>query len=69
MTRLCLLLPALMLLSGCESLNGAFVRHMFKDQGLSRQMNKQIREGLERREKLPPAHAPEKLAPSSMDRG
>ena len=63
------LLLALVVLSGCESLNEAVVRQLFRDPGLSRRMNYQIREGLERRKTLPPADIPHKPAPTFLDQG
>lgn len=62
------LLLGLFFLSGCESLNEALVRQMFTDHGVSRKVSDQIREGLERREKLAPAK-PGKPAPAFLDQG
>ena len=68
-TRFRPLLLALVFFSGCESLNEAVVRQMFRDPGLSRRMNYQIREGLEKRNKLPPGDIPNKPAPIFLDQG
>jgi len=67
--RFSLLLLALALLPGCETLNDAVVRHYFKDPGLSRRTSHQIREGLERREQAPPAKGPGTPAPAFLDIG
>lgn len=65
--RMLLLLPAL-LLPGCETLNDAMIRHMLKEPGMSGRIGDQIRGGLERREKAPPATVPE-AAPPFLDQG
>ncbi|HJV66015.1 MAG TPA: hypothetical protein VJ550_09790 [Geomonas sp.] len=69
MRRLKLFLPALALLAGCESLNNAIVRSWHMDSGISRQTNRQIRKGLERRETAPPVTAPAATAPPFLDEG
>jgi hypothetical protein len=61
------LLLALPLLSGCETINEALVRQIHKEPGLSRRMNNQIREGLERRKAAPPGTVPRRTAPGNMD--
>ena len=61
-------LLALVLLSGCETLNDAFVRRWFKDPSLSRRVNSQIREGLEKRKGAAPGTVP-RPAPAFMDQG
>ena len=58
---------ALLLLSGCASVNDMLVRQMFKDWGVSRSIRGQIWEGLERREAAP--SFPKKPAPPFMDQG
>jgi hypothetical protein len=63
-----LLALVLALLSGCEGLNDALVRQWFKDSGLSRKVNEQIREGLERR-KARPKDIPRTPAPDFLDQG
>jgi hypothetical protein len=63
------LLLALLLLSGCETVNDTLVRQWFKDSGLSRRLNYRIREGLERREAAPPADVPRRPAPDFLDQG
>ncbi len=63
------LLLGLVFLPGCESLNEALVRQMFTDRSVSRKVSDQIREGLERRQKLPQADAPGKPAPAFLDQG
>lgn len=63
------LLLGLFFLSGCESLNEALVRQMFTDHGVSRKVSDQIREGLERRQKLPQPDAPREPAPEFLDQG
>lgn len=69
MTGRCfLLLAALSLLAGCETLNDAMLRHMLKEPGLSGKALDQIREGLERREKAPERRPRETPAPF-MDQG
>ncbi|MBJ6750685.1 hypothetical protein [Geomonas anaerohicana] len=65
--RMLLLLPAL-LLPGCETLNDAMVRHMLKEPGMSGRISDQIRDGLQRREKAPPATVPE-APPPFLDQG
>ncbi|HJV37084.1 hypothetical protein [Geomonas sp.] len=69
MRRLRLLLPLLALLAGCESLNDAIVRNWHMDTGISRRTNRQIKEGLERREGTPPVTAPATTAPPFLDEG
>ena len=69
MTRLILLLLALVLLSGCEGLNAALVRQMHKSPGLSRRVSHQILEGLERRKAVPPEREQKRAAPAFMDLG
>lgn len=68
MTRPLLLLLCVMLLSGCEALNEAVVRQMFKDRGVSRKLNIQILEGLEKRNKEAPAQ-PALRPPPFLDQG
>ncbi|WP_226377622.1 hypothetical protein [Citrifermentans bremense] len=68
-TRRLLLLCALALLAGCESLNDTLVRQMYIDHGVSREVGDQIREGLERRQKAPAAKLPRKPAPPFLDLG
>jgi len=63
-----LLLAALLLLSGCETLNDALVRQWFKDSGLSHKVKDQIWEGLERRESAP-VQRPATPAPAFLDQG
>ena len=63
------LLLGLFFLPGCESLNEAFVRQMFTDHGVSQKVGDQIREGLERRQKLPQPGAPREPAPAFLDQG
>jgi hypothetical protein len=67
--RFNLLLLALALLSGCETINDAVVRQWHKDAGLSRRVEHQIKEGLERRETKPPPTGPTMPAPEFMDEG
>ena len=62
-------LLALVLLSGCEAVNEVLVRQLFKDSGLSRKVNYQIREGLEKRKGAPPANGHKGPAPAFMDQG
>lgn len=57
----------LALLTGCETLNDALVRHSFEDWGLSRNVGRQIREGLEKRKEAPPA--PAAPPPAFLDQG
>lgn len=59
----------LLFLSGCETLNETLVRQMFKDHGVSRRVSDQIRDGLERRKRVPPADMPKKPAPFFLDQG
>ena len=59
---------ALLLLSGCETLNDTLVRQWFKDSGLSHKVKDQIREGLERR-KSAPVNIPARPAPAFLDQG
>lgn len=61
------LLLALPLLSGCETINEALVRQIHKEPGLSRRINNQIREGLERKKAAPPGSIPKRTAPGNMD--
>jgi hypothetical protein len=61
------LLLALPLLSGCQTINEALVRQIHKEPGLSRRMNTQIREGLEKRKAAPPGSIPRRTAPGNMD--
>ncbi len=63
-----LLALALALLPGCETLNDALVRRSFQDSGLSRGVDRQIREGLEKR-KAQPAGLPPRAAPAFLDQG
>lgn len=63
------LIAGFFLLAGCETLNEALVRQMFKDHGVSRRVSDQIREGLERRIHRPPADAPATPAPPFLDQG
>ncbi|MBU5613057.1 hypothetical protein [Geomonas azotofigens] len=63
-----MVLLALLLLPGCETLNDAMIRHMLKEPGLSGKISDQIRDGLERREKAPSATVPE-AAPPFLDQG
>lgn len=63
------LLLALALLPGCEALNGALVRQSLKQWGLSRRLDSQIREGLEKRMTAPPAKTPTRPAPAFLDQG
>ncbi len=69
MTGKLLLLSALVVLPGCESLNETLVRQMFIDRGVSREVSDQIKEGLKRREKTPPAELPRQAAPPFLDLG
>lgn len=69
MTGKLLLLSALVVLPGCESLNETLVRQMFIDHGVSREVSEQIKEGLKRRQKAPPAELPRKDAPPFLDQG
>lgn len=64
-----LLLCAIALLAGCESLNETLVRQMFIDHGVSREVGDQIRKGLERRQKAPAAERPREPAPPFLDLG
>lgn len=64
-----LLLCALVLLAGCESLNETLVRQMFIDHGVSREVGDRIRKGLERRQKTPAAELPREPAPPFLDLG
>ena len=68
MRRFKWLIPALLLLSGCETVNETLVRQLHKDSGLGRRVNHQIREGLERR-KAAPGSVPKSPAPAFMDQG
>ena len=63
------LLLALVLLSGCETLNATLVRQRFKDRGLSHRVAEQIKEGLEKRQRAPAANTPTTPAPGFMDQG
>jgi hypothetical protein len=67
--RLNLLLLALALLSGCETLNDTLVRETHKDWGINRRARAQIWKGLERRKEAPPQRAPTEPAPAFMDQG
>lgn len=60
---------ALLSLTGCETLNDAMVRRMFWDGGVSRSVERQILDGLERREKVPAVTEPGRPAPPELDRG
>ena len=62
------LLPAFLLLSGCESVNATLVRQMHKEWGTSRRINDQIREGLDRRKEVP-GPVQKTPAPPFMDQG
>ena len=64
-----LVLALVLLLPGCEALNDALVRHSFKDTGLSRSVDRQIREGLERRMVAPKAKIQPRPAPAFLDQG
>lgn len=68
MRRLAPLLLALFLLSGCETVNATLVRQMHREWGLSRRINDQIREGLERRMEAP-GPVQMKPVPPFMDQG
>ena len=67
--RLSPLLLTLVLLQGCEALNDALVRQSLQDSGLSRSVDYQIREGLERRKVAPPVKVPPGPAPAFLDQG
>jgi predicted secreted Zn-dependent protease len=67
--RLNLLLLALVLLCGCESINDAFVRRAYQEWGVSRRTRAQIWKGLERRKDAPPQTGPRVPAPAFMDQG
>ena len=69
MKRLKMSLLALVLLSGCDTLNDAVVRQLFRDPGLSRKVNYQIREGLEKRKAAPQPNVPLRPAPDFLDQG
>lgn len=69
MKRRLLLLCALVLLAGCESLNETLVRQMYIDHGISRKASGQIRKGLERRQLAPAAKQPREPAPPFLDLG
>jgi hypothetical protein len=64
-----LLLLPLLLLSGCQTVNDAFVRRWLMEPGLSRRLNSQIREGLQRRNAAAPARIPGRPAPEFIDQG
>jgi hypothetical protein len=64
-----LLAQSAVLLSGCESVNDALVRRWLMEPGLSRRVNSQIREGLERRNAAPSGRAPRTPAPEFLDEG
>lgn len=69
MRRSNLLLIALLFLPGCETLNEAMVRHMMKEPGVSGEVLDQIREGLQRRERLPPEKRESLPASPFLDQG
>ena len=64
-----LLLIALLFLPGCETLNEAMVRHMMKEPGVSGEVLDQIRDGLQRREQVPPAKGESLPASPFLDQG
>jgi hypothetical protein len=62
-------LLALPLLAGCAALNDSLVHFWFQDRGLSHRVDRQIREGLEKRLSAP-GKAPAQLpAPAFLDQG
>lgn len=67
--RLTLLLAALLLFSGCQTLNDSLVRQWLGDAGLSRRVHDQIREGMQRREQAPVPYLPAQPAPAFLDEG
>ena len=69
MSRPILLLAALLLFSGCQTLNDSLVRQWLGDAGLSRRVHDQIREGMQRREEAPAPYLPAKPAPAFLDEG
>lgn len=69
MIRFALVLPALLLLTGCESLSEVFVRQMFTDHGVSRRYREQIRRRLEKRESVPAENLQGVPAPPFLDQG
>lgn len=64
-----LLLLALLFLPGCETLNEAMVRHMMKEPGMSGEVLDQIRNGLQRRERVPPEQRESVPASPFLDQG
>ena len=68
-SRLIPLSAALLLFSGCQTLNDSLVRQWLGDAGLSRRVHDQIREGMQRREKAPVPYLPARPAPAFLDEG
>ncbi|WP_129126909.1 hypothetical protein [Geomonas oryzae] len=63
------LLLGFLFLSGCETLNEAMVRHMMKEPGLSGEVLDQIRDGLQRRERVAPEKRESVPASPFLDQG
>ncbi|QXE92856.1 hypothetical protein [Geomonas subterranea] len=62
-------LLALLFLPGCETFNDAMIRYMLKEPGLSGRFSDQIRNGLRKWEKTPPAALPNEAPPPFLDQG
>lgn len=60
---------ALPLMTGCAALNDSLVHIWYRDRGLSNRVNRQIREGLERRLSAPEQELPKIPAPAFQDQG
>lgn len=63
------LLLGFLLLTGCETLNEAAVRYMMKEPGMSGEVLDQIRDGLQRRERVAPEKRESVPASPFMDQG
>ncbi|MCM0082301.1 hypothetical protein L4X63_11945 [Geomonas sp. Red32] len=64
-----LVLVLLLTLTGCETINDAVVRSWLMDSGLGNRVNKQIKEGLKKKEISPPVTGPRFPAPQGLDQG
>jgi len=65
--RTAILAPLLM--AGCAALNDSLVHIRFQDRSVSNRVNRQIREGLERRLSAPERASPKIPAPAFQDQG
>jgi hypothetical protein len=64
-----MVLLTLPLVAGCAALNDSLVRTWHQDRSLSNRVNRQIREGLERRLSAPERVSPKTPAPAFQDQG